>query len=193
MITTVTAKSTDLPVSLDEMKRHLRVMDGALDEHIIALTEAATEYAESVCGRSLRVSQTLTQSYCHWPCNPVKFDREPVSAISSVKYRDANGTLQTLASSNYRLHKSINAGSHLEFDADFSAPTLDDRDDAVVIEFVAGYATLEDVPAMAKHAIKLIVGHWFNHNEAVNVGNITSEVPLAAGALLAQLDPGYYR
>jgi len=30
----------------------------------------------------------------------------------------------------------------------------------------------------------LLVGHWYSNREAVNIGNITSEVPLAVEALL---------
>jgi hypothetical protein len=30
-----------------------------------------------------------------------------------------------------------------------------------------------------------MIGHWFSNREAVNVGNIVSEMPLGAQALLA--------
>jgi hypothetical protein len=33
-------------------------------------------------------------------------------------------------------------------------------------------------------AMLLLVGHWYSNREAVNIGNITSEVPLAVEALL---------
>jgi uncharacterized phiE125 gp8 family phage protein len=191
--TTVTAKSSDLPVTLEEAKTHLRLLSSDLDEHVAGLLEAATEYCETVCGRSLRVSQTLTQKYDGWPTGAVQFDRQPVTAITSVTYRDADDATQTLASSNYRLLVSSEAASFMEFDEDFTAPTLNGRADAVTVTYTAGYASLADVPARAKHAIKLLVVHWFNHGEAVNIGNITSEVPMATAALLGSLDWGCYR
>lgn len=33
-------------------------------------------------------------------------------------------------------------------------------------------------------AMLLLIGHWYANREAVNIGNITSEVPLAVEALL---------
>lgn len=193
MITTVTVKDSDLPVLLDDAKRHLRVMDGSQDEYIQSLISAATEYCESVTGRALRLSATLTQKYCQWPCNPVRFNRNPVKSITSVTYYDADNVSQTVSSSNYRLHASSEAAAHMEIDGDFVKPTVYTRDDAITVTFVAGYSAATAVPETAKHAIRMIVGHWFNHNEAVSIGSSPSEVPLAAGALLAQLDPGYYR
>ncbi|ORM66145.1 head-tail connector protein [Pantoea rwandensis] len=33
-------------------------------------------------------------------------------------------------------------------------------------------------------AMLLLIGHWYANREAVNIGNITSEIPLAVDALL---------
>jgi uncharacterized phiE125 gp8 family phage protein len=180
-------------VTVEQAKEHVRVLNGDLDEYISALIEAATDYCERVAGRPLRVSYTVTQKYCQWPCSPVGFDRQPVTAVSGVTYNDASDVSTTLATSNYRLHKSTEAASYLEFDSDFTRPTLSVRDDAVTITYTAGYETIAAVPASAKHAIKLLIGHWFEHGEAVNIGNITTEVPMATAALLQSLDWGAYR
>lgn len=202
MQTTVTARTSEMPVTLDEAKSHLRVIDGNTDEYIETLIAAATELCESRTGRSLRVSQTLTQTYRCWPCC-VHFDRQPVLALQPgvdpaadatvVQYYDADGVLQTVDSDEYRLLVSSEAGATLEFDSGFTRPALETREGAVIVTYMAGYATIADVPARAKHAIKLLVGHWFTHQEAVNIGNVTSEVPMAVDALLGALDWGCYR
>lgn len=193
MITTVTARDSDLPVALDEAKDHLRVINGDYDALIMSLLEAATEFCEAATSRALRISHTLTQSYGAWPCGRVLFDRQPVSAITHVKYYDTTPTLQTLSSAYYRLHQSSEAAAYLEFDDSFTAPALDDRDDAVIVTYTAGYGTIAAVPKRAKQAILLLVGHWFAHGEAVNIGNITTEVPMGTAALLQSLDAGSYR
>jgi uncharacterized phiE125 gp8 family phage protein len=193
VITTVTARDSEMPVSLLDAKRHLRVGSDDHDEYIESLVAAATGYCESVTGRALRKTHTLTQKYGQWPCNPVRFDRQPLLAVSSVAYRDADGNSQTVSSSLYRVHLSSEAAGYLEFDEDFTRPTLDVRDDAITVTYTAGYTTIAAVPELAKHAIKLLVGHWFEHGEAVNIGNITTEVPMATAALLQSLDWGCYR
>lgn len=187
--TTVTAKSSDLPVTLEEAKTHLRVLNSDLDEEIAALLEAATEYCETAIGRSLRVSHTLTQSYDGWPCGLVRFDRHPVTAISHVKYYDADDVLTTVDSSNYRLHLSSEAAAVLEFDLDFTRPTLSVREDAVIVTYTAGYESLDDVPARAKAAVKLKLAELFGNLEERQVS--ANEKSIAA--LLGTLDWGCYR
>jgi uncharacterized phiE125 gp8 family phage protein len=41
------------------------------------------------------------------------------------------------------------------------------------------------VPAPLKVAIMLIAANWYENREAVNVGNITSEMPMGVAALIA--------
>lgn len=187
--TTVTAKSSALPVTLEEAKTHLRLLSDDLDIEVNVLLEAAVEYCESVCGRSLRVSQTLTQKYDGWPCSPVRFDRQPVTAVSSVTYYDADDASQTVSSSNYRLLVSSEAAAVLEFDADFTRPTLSDRADAVTVTYTAGYASLDVVPARAKAAVNLKLAELFgNLDERMLPANERSIV-----SLLGTLDWGCYR
>lgn len=187
--TTVTAKSSDLPVTLEEAKTHLRLLSSDLDEHVAGLLEAAVEYCETVCGRSLRVSQTLTQKYDGWPCGAVAFDRQPVTAITSVTYRDADDATQTLASSNYRLLVSSEAAAFMEFDEDFSAPTLNGRADAVTVTYTAGYASLADVPARAKAAVKLKLTELFDNSDERMIAANERSVAM----LLGTLEWGCYR
>lgn len=187
--TVVTAKSSELPVTLAEAKDHLRILHDDLDVEIQAALEAAIEYCEAASGRGLRIGQTLSQKYSGWPCNPVRFDRQPVKSISSVTYYDAAGASQTLASSNYRLQHSTNAGALLEWVDDFTQPSLADRDDAVTITYIAGYTDIASVPAMAKYAIKLKLAEIFgdlNEREFASTQRSCDD-------LLRMIDWGCYR
>ncbi|GJK86863.1 MULTISPECIES: head-tail connector protein [Citrobacter] len=50
-----------------------------------------------------------------------------------------------------------------------------------------GYAEDEDSILLGedvKAAILLLVGHWYANREAVNIGNITTEIPFTVEALL---------
>lgn len=44
--------------------------------------------------------------------------------------------------------------------------------------------TIEPAGAMERHAMLLLIGHWYANREAVTVGASGSEVPLAATELL---------
>jgi uncharacterized phiE125 gp8 family phage protein len=187
--TVVTAKSTDLPVTVAEAKDHLRIVNGDLDGEVEAALLAAIEYCESTAGRSLRISHTLTQKFCQWPCDPVQFDRQPAKAISSVKYYDQDGVEQTLSSSNYRLQLSSLAAGYLEWDDDFTRPTLDTREDAVTITYTAGYTDIASVPAMAKYAIKLKLAELFGDLQ----DRERAATERSCDSLLQQIEWGAYR
>jgi uncharacterized phiE125 gp8 family phage protein len=60
---------------------------------------------------------------------------------------------------------------------------LDDK--AVQITYLAGYGGAANVPTPAKHAIKMLVGHWYANREAV--GNAGQNVPMGVAALLEPL------
>jgi hypothetical protein len=36
---------------------------------------------------------------------------------------------------------------------------------------------------MLKEGVLLLVGHWYNAREAVNIGNIVANIPMSAGAI----------
>lgn len=187
--TVVTAKDSELPVTLAQAKDHLRILNDDLDVEIQAALEAAIDYCEATSGRALRISHTLAQKYRNWPCDPIRFDRQPVKSITSVTYYDEAGASQTVASSNYRLQPSTNAGAVLEWDDDFTQPGLDDRDDAVTITYVAGYTDIASVPALAKYAIKLKLREIFGDlNEREYAATQRS-----CDDLLRMIDWGCYR
>ena len=187
--TTTTSKTNDLPVTLSEAKDHLRISTNDLDAEVQAALEAAVEYCEAAVGRSLRVTHTVVQTYEFWPAWTAQLSRQPVKAITSVQYYDQDGALQTVAASNYRLIANGDAAAYLELDDDFTKPTVDDRLDAVQVTYTAGYASLAAVPAMAKHAIKMMLSEFFGDlDERQMVAARTT-----AHRLLSAIDWGSYR
>ena len=49
---------------------------------------------------------------------------------------------------------------------------------AFEVAFTAGYGDeASDVPAPIRHALKLLVAHWFEHREPVVIGAAPPEVP----------------
>jgi hypothetical protein len=50
---------------------------------------------------------------------------------------------------------------------------------------VAGWATVADIPQRYKHAIQLIIAHWYENREAVvSSGAVPKQLELAVDALL---------
>lgn len=187
--TVTSSRTTPLPVSLAEAKIHLRVGGDELDSSINLALQSAVSYIEDRTGRVLRETETVVQSYHCWPAMPVRFDRQPVKTISTVAYYAyGDNSTTTLASTNYRLHQSTRGACHLEWDEDFTYPSLENREDAVQITYTAGYASLA-VPAQAKWAILLTLeGIWGDLMPREKEANERS-----AEALISSIGWGWYR
>lgn len=186
--TTTTAKDAILPLTLAEAKAHLRILGDDLDSEVDAALTAAVEYCETVTGRALRLSHNVTQTYEEWPCDPVRLSRQPVRSIASVTYYDADGSSQTVDTQWYRLIAGGDHAAVLEWEDQFTEPTLDERMDAVAINYVAGYAANE-VPQLAKSAIKMVLSEIFGDLDERQA----TAVRTTANRLLSAIDWGSYR
>lgn len=176
------------PVSRAEMKTHLKVDLSTEDGLIDALTVAAREWVENYTRRSL-VKRTLELRLDCFP-GEIKLPRGPVQSVSSVKYTDQDGTLQTVDAGNYQTDLySAPARITPVFGGVWPTPKFGALN-AVLVTYVAGYADdggsptdlASGIPSAIKAAIKLLVGHWFQNRDSAG------QVPDAVKALLAPFE-----
>jgi len=192
-----TASGTgDRPVTVSEAKEHLRIVDFTDDDtYIGALVDAATTWCEDYCDRTF-ADKTYTVAFDDFPALRTELPRPPVrlnataaSATVTISYVDQSGNTQTLTwaqsgTQQFRLDRDhVPALIYPLYLQDWPAVRLDDK--SVQITYLAGYGGSAGVPAPAKHAIKLLVGHWYSSREAV--GSVGQDVPLGVHALLDPL------
>ena len=179
-----TPPAADL-MSTAEAKAHLRVDFSDDDTYIGTLIKASQGWLDGwsgYLGRAL-ITQTWSQSYCDFH-RRMRLPLAPVQSIDEITYYDDNGDEQTWASSNYRLQVD-GKGPYVEVDEAASYPTIDRRDDAVTVSFIAGYgASSTDVPPAIIQAAKMLIGHWYENREAVVIGTISSDVSVSVQAIL---------
>lgn len=155
-----------LPVSREECKLHLRV-DGTDEDGLIDIYLAAAvthlDGEAGWLGRAI-VAQTWSQQFDAFE-RSILLALAPVTSITSVKYEDAAGVLQTVAANQYEL---INGDSapEVRFIDDYSFPTVGDDLPVLVVTFVGGYGDDEDVPAAIKVCILLMVADMYQSREA---------------------------
>jgi uncharacterized phiE125 gp8 family phage protein len=176
---------SDLPVSLDEAKRHLNVETDDDDALITLLIESAVSWIDGPAGwlgRAL-MAQTLELRLDGFPScrdGEVNLPVLPVVSVNSVTYAaDVDGSDTVLAGDKYRLAGEILAPAY-----NLSWPSYRAQREAVRIRYVAGYESADVVPAAIKAAILLMVGHLYANREAVIVGETVNVMPLGAEALL---------
>jgi len=179
----ITPPATE-PVSLAEVKTHLRVDITDDDDLITALVVAAREYCEAFQNRAY-ITQTWELTLDEFPETPLVIPKPPLQSVSSVKYIDYEGTETVFDAANYIVDTSSEPGRlTLAYGVTWPTVTLQ-RLNGVKITFTAGYGdSASDVPQTVKQAILLLVGHWYENREASLVGSVSREIEFAVHALL---------
>lgn len=184
---------TSEPVTVAEAKLHCAVPAAMtdFDNQFSEWITAARETLEDDIERAL-MPQTWELAMERFPSptpyysgnlSPMQYNvraiellRPPVTSISSLTYYDQTATQISLtAGTDYLVNyagepclitpptSNLLSGSQLSL---IAWPPVLPRVRCVVVTFVAGYADAAHVPARAKQAIKLLVGHWWRNREA---------------------------
>lgn len=192
---------TEEPVSLAEAKQHCRV-DSTDDDGLIAgYILAARTYVEGEIRRPICSRLYEFTADWDWPCRGgqqhIELPYPPLRAVRSVSYVDVNGTTQTLSTALYTVLTNRPRGEIVPaYDATW--PSVRSQYEAVTVRFIAGYTSFTDtttspnysvtgpgVPDDLRQAILMLLGHWYENRETVNIGNITSELPLSVEAVIS--------
>jgi uncharacterized phiE125 gp8 family phage protein len=177
----IKTKPTTEPITLEEAKAQLNVTCDADDDYIETLITVARTYAEQFQNRSY-ITQTLELRMDCFPAYLIELPRPPSISLTSIKYIDTNGDVQTLDSSKYTTDfNSYVARLVPAFNEVW--PTTRRVIDAVTIEYQAGYGAASDVPETIKQAIRLMIGEWYLYREAIINGTI-NKIPFGVDALL---------
>lgn len=165
-------------VSLDDAKEFLRVDHDDEDTTITALLDAAVAWVEDYTSRSFSSSSLAIFSLGFWRKASLAFG--PVSSIVSVTYKDTSGASQTLSTDKYYYETLGNNNSVMIYFHD--VPNLEEYNaHPITVNAVVGASASSRV----KHAVKMLVAHWYENRRAVVTGTITAEVPIAVEALLS--------
>lgn len=135
------------PITKAELRDWARIDAGNTTDALLdMLIAGARKVAEDRTGRAF-ITQTWERVYDKFPAAEMEIGMLPLASITSVKYYDADGALQTLASTLYTLDANALPGWVL-LAYDETWPDTYAIANAVVIRFVAGYgAAGSDVPA----------------------------------------------
>lgn len=169
-------------ITVDEAKSHLRVFHNDDDQYITSLVAAATGWADGKdgwLGRSIG-QQTWDLALDAFPDGGIIIPLSPLISVTSVKYNEAAAGVETtlVEGTDYLVDNYGDPGWVVPVDGVW--PETKSVINAVKIRFVSGYAT---VPPSIKHALLLLVGHWYENREAASEVKLT-EIPMAVDSLL---------
>jgi uncharacterized phiE125 gp8 family phage protein len=190
------------PVTLDEMKAHLRVDFTDDDDLITALIVAARERAEAITGRTITASSWLysldsfpynwqletaparstLSRFVDWWANAqaIQLPQGPLINVTSVNYIPSftSSAYTTLDPSLY-IVDNVSTPPMIYPTANYYWPSVWAIHNAVQISFTAGYSDPNPVPEGIKVAIRMMVGGWYENRED------SGDVPKVAEYLLS--------
>lgn len=179
------------PITLTEAKAWLDISYTNKDTVITGLIAAATAHLDGwagILGRCL-CEQTWRQDYDRF-ARCLRIPLAPVISITSVKYTDTNGAEQTIDAAYYSLLVD-DLGPYVKFLDTYSFAALSDVRPAVRVTYLAGYPTAAGAwsgPDDIKHAMALLIRHWFDNPTAVVVGVATQKLPMSVDSLLSKYE-----
>lgn len=183
------------PITLAEAKAHCNIETPDSDAVVAQFIFAARQWVE---GQTHRALMTQTWDFTFngdWPMVNgdlvLRLPMAPVQSVTSVTYVSDAGTNQTLSAALYRvITKTEHPRIVRAYDA--SLPAVRCQDESITVRAVCGYGDGQgDVPRGLTTAMKLLIAHWYNNRETVNIGNITTELEYTVEALISPYRRGF--
>jgi uncharacterized phiE125 gp8 family phage protein len=171
------------PVTVAEAKAHLRIDGTAEDVLIASLILTSRLHIEAALGLAL-VTQSWKLLLDRWPKEQtVPLPLHPVQAVASVKVYASDGSPTTVAGSDYLVDAASRPGRLVPSGVSFPVPGK--AAGGIEVAFTAGYgAAATDVPAPIRQALLLLVAHWYEHRDPIEIGTDATIIPAAVSELL---------
>lgn len=166
MIKVITPPDAE-PLTLEEVKVNLRIVNPDEDGDIERMIRAARQMAEERLNRAL-MPQVLEFAQNEF-CTTLKFPRPPLVDVTTVKYVDGDGAEQTLDSAAYITNEYVDP-PELTPAYGTSWPSTQLRAAAIVVRYTAGYADAASVPEPIRQWMLLAIGAFYEHRSMVNEG-----------------------
>lgn len=171
-----------VPVTLDEVKRHLRIETGDDDAYLADLIAASVSHLETVAGLKL-ITQTWRQ---YFDCAPAgstyRLAVQPVQAITAMRVYNGEGSPQEIPAASLLLD-AVSSPPRLEVCEHVAS---DRAFNGIEIDLVAGYGdTSVDVPDGLRRALLLLIAHAYEFRGAVPLSEQPASEPHGFRALIA--------
>ncbi len=193
----VITPATGEPVTVDDVRSHLRI-DSTDDDYLLAIyIKSARQYAENYTGRAfmpqtlqLRIDQFPTGGIIELPKPPLSTNTTDVA----ITFLDgASGNSTTLSSTYYTVDSHSEPGRVL-LNKDLTWPDEYNFPHAVRVQYKAGYpldssATGGTVPEAVKQWIMVRVGQMYEHREPILTGKDAFVTDIPRDFVDGLLDP----
>jgi uncharacterized phiE125 gp8 family phage protein len=177
------------PVSLAEAKAHLRVDGSSEDTLIGSLIITSRLHVEAALGLAL-ITQAWSYFIDTWPSgSELKLPLRPVESVTAVRLYAEDESIVTVPPESY-LVDAAGAPPRLVRQGTLAWPLPRRTANGIEVALLAGYgAAAADVPAPIRQAILLLIAHWYEHREPVEIGAPQASIPHMVSELLQPYRP----
>ena len=162
------------PVSLDDLRKQLRITDNLEDKLLTRLIRATRIRCERATRRTL-ISQTWDWFLDEWPVSDGAIPKPPLRSVTYVKYTDSASAVQTWSSTLYLVDAPTGeycARGRLTLGYQQEWPIVRPTANAIQVRFIAGYGDkMEDVPELLAQGMLMDAVRLYEHRSAILSGN----------------------
>lgn len=171
------------PVTVEEAKAYLRIDGSSEDTLISSLILTSRLHIEAALGLAL-MTQEWSLVLDGWPASGVvRLPLRPIQAVSEVRVLDADGSPSVVDTQSYVVDTAGTPPRLIATEAGWPKPGR--AANGIEIDFKAGYGTSSaDVPEPIRKALLLLVAHWYEHRDPIEIGAQSAAIPADVSRLL---------
>lgn len=172
------------PVTVAEAKAHLRIDHNAEDVLIGSLILTSRLHIEAALGIAL-IAQGWRLLLDRWPRTAqVRVPLHPLLAVFEIRVRAADGTPTVVPADDYVADAASASPRIVRVAASWPEPGRVAH--GIEIDFTAGFGVAAaDVPQPIRQAVLLLVAHWYEHRDPIEIGSEATVIPHGISELLA--------
>lgn len=172
------------PVSVEEAKAYLRLDGSSEDVLISSLILTSRLHIETALGLAL-MAQEWRLVLDKWPeAGSVRLPLRPVQSVSEVRVFDADANPSVVDPARY-IVDAVGVPSRLVASG-AGWPKPGRAANGIEIDLTAGYgAEPEKVPEPIRQALLLLVAHWYEHRDPIEIGSQGAAIPADVSRLLS--------
>lgn len=169
------------PLTMAEAKAYLRVETGDDDAVIASLIAAARSHVEAMTRRAL-IAQTWRYVFDAWPPDGrLRLRTGPLRALIAARVFDAGGNASVIDTASFVLDKAADVIASPAW----ALPQPGRTAAGIELDIQLGYGSAaSDVPDALRHAIRVLVAHWYDNRGQVAIGQSVPMMPASATAIL---------
>lgn len=179
----LTAAPAVEPVTVDEAKAHLRVDHSDEDALLASLIATSRLHIEAALDIAL-ITQSWSWKFDAWPhSSALELPLRPIKSVEAVRIAAQDGTLTELLPDQFVVDGGSLPSRIVATSGAWPRPGVPAL--GIEIAFTAGFGiSASDVPQPIRQAMLMLVAHWYEHREPVEIGAVATRIPDTVSALL---------